>query len=602
MPEIDLHARALALQDRIAALPAGSIAMKKVNGKTYAYHRWTENKKRYDKYVPADQVDTLRTQIEERKALEEELRMVKLGESASKSSPLSSASTEQIEPGFSVPAEPLPVRAKISVTFVTNVLVGEALRPFAAAVRNCPRRAGVDAIESYLRAPADERVFVLTGLRSTGRTTMIRQALANMNPIELARTAYIQAAIGMSMDDLTRDLRSLAEIGVKYVFINDATVFEDFSDRASILADFFTSAGMRIVLSSADPLVMALVVKKRLYHRATLLSTTFLPYREALSIAGYQGVDEFLQFGGTTLPETFLDDRSAAAYLDEAVIGSILRARTQSEVEQLLGDIAPAETVHILREADDFLNKRFLSITLKRSPLPPQNATSEELLEYFVIDVLHQALEPSATLEGKVAHPLAPCFQELGLLREIHNVEVTEKISAHTVCLFPGLRYAGVAALVRTLLASTRFRVLPLSTRSAIEKRLLGRVRTQLLEDLVLLETEEALKPQTVTRVELPGNRCGMVVADPQTLSCTFFLFDFESSNQVERTYAVDPAILSMIEHRFGTLHACHILTRDSKDEASEKAQKVGELEAAEEAPSISRKSVETYLRELHNA
>ena len=48
----EMQTRAAELEQQISALPAGSITKKTVNGKEYFYHRWTENKKRREKYIP----------------------------------------------------------------------------------------------------------------------------------------------------------------------------------------------------------------------------------------------------------------------------------------------------------------------------------------------------------------------------------------------------------------------------------------------------------------------------------------------------------------------------------------------------------------------
>lgn len=44
MKQTELQTRASMLEQKIAALPAGSIGTKTINGKTYFYHRWTEKK------------------------------------------------------------------------------------------------------------------------------------------------------------------------------------------------------------------------------------------------------------------------------------------------------------------------------------------------------------------------------------------------------------------------------------------------------------------------------------------------------------------------------------------------------------------------------
>lgn len=50
--ELQVHMNELA--QKIAMLPPGSIVKKTVTGREYYYHRWTENKKRHEKYIPAE--------------------------------------------------------------------------------------------------------------------------------------------------------------------------------------------------------------------------------------------------------------------------------------------------------------------------------------------------------------------------------------------------------------------------------------------------------------------------------------------------------------------------------------------------------------------
>ena len=73
----EMQARAAELEQQISALPAGSVTKKTVNGKEYFYHRWTENKKRREKYIPADELENFRAQIKRRKELEQELKALK---------------------------------------------------------------------------------------------------------------------------------------------------------------------------------------------------------------------------------------------------------------------------------------------------------------------------------------------------------------------------------------------------------------------------------------------------------------------------------------------------------------------------------------------
>ena len=65
------------IEREIAVLPAGSVSKKNVHGNIYYYHRITQNGKRIENYVKADEVDELRLNIEKRKKLEKKLKKLK---------------------------------------------------------------------------------------------------------------------------------------------------------------------------------------------------------------------------------------------------------------------------------------------------------------------------------------------------------------------------------------------------------------------------------------------------------------------------------------------------------------------------------------------
>ena len=168
---------------RLQLCPAGSVTKKTVNGKEYFYHRWTENKKRREKYIPADELENFRAQIERRKALEQELKALKKQLPKAKSANLSA--------------------------FTTNVRAGEALRSFAAAVRGYRRRECFRQLHDFVYGKPQDKVFILYGLRRTGKTTMIRQIFAEMSDTELTKAAFIQITAKDTLADVNRDLKQL---------------------------------------------------------------------------------------------------------------------------------------------------------------------------------------------------------------------------------------------------------------------------------------------------------------------------------------------------------------------------------------------------------
>ena len=301
----DMQARVTELEQQISALPAGSITKKTVNGKEYFYHRWTENKKRREKYIPADELENFRAQIERRKELEQELKALKKQLPKAKSANLSA--------------------------FTTNVRTGEALRSFAASVRGYRRRECFRQLHDFVYGEPQDKVFILYGLRRTGKTTMIRQIFAEMSDAELAKAAFIQITAKDTLADVNRDLKALEAQGFRYVFLDEVTLMEDFIEGAALFSDVFAACGMKIVLSGTDSLGFLFTEDEQLYDRCILLHTTFIPYREFEAVLGVHGIDEYIRYGGTMSlggvhyneTSTFASKESTDEYVDTAIARNI---------------------------------------------------------------------------------------------------------------------------------------------------------------------------------------------------------------------------------------------------------------------------------------
>ena len=78
MGQEELMSQLAELEREIAILPEGSITKKKIKDKEYYYHRITRNGKRVENYLSFEEVPDLSVQIEKRKALENELKKLKV--------------------------------------------------------------------------------------------------------------------------------------------------------------------------------------------------------------------------------------------------------------------------------------------------------------------------------------------------------------------------------------------------------------------------------------------------------------------------------------------------------------------------------------------
>ena len=575
----EMQARAAELEQLIADLPAGSITKKTVNGKEYFYHRWTEDKKRREKYIPADELEDFRAQIEQRKALERELKALK----------------KQLPKGKSVDTS----------AFTTNVRTGEALHSFASPVRAYSKREYFRQLHDYIYGGQQDKVFILYGLRRTGKTTMIRQIFAEMSEAELAKVAFIQITARDTLADVNRDLKLLEAQGFRYVFLDEVTLMEDFIEGAALFSDVFAACGMKIVLSGKDSLGFLFTEDEQLYDRCILLHTTFIPYREFESVLGIHGIDEYIRYGGTMSlggihyneTSTFASKESADEYVDTAIARNIQHSLRCYQYEghfRHLWDLYDKNelTSAINRVVED-INHRFTlevlsqdwkshDLGISASNLRRDRGNPTDILDCIdlaaVTDSLRKLLEirnkaeQTVKLDDVHAAEIKEYLDLLDLTREIdvlHLPDVGTK-SSRTAIAQPGLRYAQADALIRSLLLDETFSALSLAERTAVQQRILTDIKGRMLKDIVLLETKLATPKKQVFVLQFPVGEFDMVVFDPNAGSCRIFeIKHSEEAAPQQYRHLIDAEKCAQTEHRYGPITGRFVLYR-GKDQVVE--------------------------------
>ena len=568
----EIQARAAKLEQQISNLPAGSITKKAVNGKEYFYHRWTENKKRREKYIPMDEVENFRVQIGQRKELEQELKMLR---------------------------KYLPKTKSVnSAVFTTNVRAGEELRAFAASVRTYRKRECFMQLHDFVYGKQRDKVFILYGLRRTGKTTMIRQIFAGMSDAELAKAAFIQTTARDTLAGVNRDLRLLETQGFRYVFLDEVTLMEDFIEGAALFSDVFAACGMKIVLSGTDSLGFLFTEDEQLYDRCILLHTTFIPYREFESVLGIHGIDEYIRYGGTMSlggihyneTSTFASKESADEYVDTAIARNIQHSlrcyqyeghfrhlrdlyeknELTSAINRVVEDINHRFTLEVLTQDWKSHDLGISASNLRRDRKNPTDILDRiDLLA--VTDSLRKLLEirnkTEQTVEMDDAHvaEIREYLDLLDLTREIdvlHLPDVSTK-SGRTVIAQPGLRYAQADALIRGLLLDEVFSALSFAERTAVQKRILNEIKGRMLEDIVLLETKLANPKKQVFVLQFPVGEFNMVVFDPEAGSCQIFeIKHSEEAVSQQYRHLIDKEKCALTEHRYGTITGKIVLYR----------------------------------------
>lgn len=572
-----------ALEKQISNLPIGSVSTKTVNGNLYYYHRWYENRKRKEQYIPAEEVMELKEQIERRKSLEAELKMLK---------------------------KIAPQKKRIIQTathhFVTIVRIGESLRVYSASVQNYKTRECYQALHDYVYGDVHDKVFILYGLRRTGKTTMIRQILSDMSDADLQKAAFIQITAQNTLADVNKDLKYLEEHGYRYIFLDEVTLMDDFIEGAALFSDVFAACGMKIVLSGTDSLGFLFTEDEQLYDRCITLHTTFIPYREFERVMNIHGIDEYIRYGGTMSlggihyneTSTFASKKSADEYVDTAIARNIQHSLRCYQYEGHFRNLQELynkrELTSAINRVVEDMNHRFTLEVLTRdfhsgdlgvsaSNLRRDRENPTDILDRIDVTAVTERLrilleiynqkEQTVPLEDVHSVEIQEYLRLLDLTQEIDVVNLTNlnRKATRTVIAQPGLRYAQADALIKSLLLDEKFSDLSLIERNFVTDRILNEIKGRMMEDIVLLETKLANPKKQVFVLQFAIGEFDMVVFNPESASCE--IFEIKHSDQIvpqQYRHLINEKKCSDTEHRYGTITGKYVLYRGQNQQAGE--------------------------------
>lgn len=556
----EIIARMAEIEREIAVLPAGGVSKKNVHGNIYYYHRITQNGKRMEKYVKADEVDELISNIEKRKKLEKELKKLK---------------------------QCMPKEKNLD--FKTKVLVGNRLKSLVSITRNYKKRECIQMLRDYIFEDIADKVFILYGLRRTGKTTLIRQIILELSDSDFNKAAFIQVTSRDSLSEIDEDLRLLEKNGYKYVFLDEVTLMEDFIEGASLFSDIYASSGMKILLSGTDSLGFAFSKEEQLYDRCIMLHTTFIPYREFENVLGIYGIDEYIRYGGTmslgginyNVSTPFSNIKDTEEYINTSIAKNIQHSLKMYQYgghfRQLLDLYEKGELTNVINRVVEDMNHRFTKSVVERitannllgDRVDSLNLDKVTLGIKNMLDILNKE-EQSVDISDVHMTQIKEYLAILDLIKEIdleYLPEVNQK-SKIIVVTQPGLRYAQAEAIVENLLLDEKFQELDIQKRTRILERLLSEIRGRMMEDIVLLETKLAKKDKHVFKLQFPIGEFDMVVQDPKTLSCEIYEIKYSKERACEQYRHInDEEKCAMTTHRYGNITGRYVIYRGENTE-----------------------------------
>lgn len=599
---MDINKRIMELENEIAILPQGSINIKKINGKEQPYLQWTENGKSKSKYIKKNEREEIFASVERRKQLQEELREIKKLE---------------------VVDTPVPTK------FETSVVIGNRLLAMTKGVRNLKERDCFKQLQKYLNSDATDRVCLVFGLRRTGKTTMLRQAVLKMTTEQASKTAYIKAKGTDTMAAMNRDLEKLLELGYENVFIDEVTLMEDFIDSAALFSDIYATQGMKIVLSGTDSLGFWFALHQELYDRAITIHTTFIPFREHSRLLGIDSIDEYIRYGGTLRAgeldfddedvnaedASFRDDESTRRYIDTAICKNIQHSLSCCQdggyFRHLQSLYEAGELTGAINRIIEDMNHRFLirilinkfkshdlgsaADVLRRERDPERrndilDRIDKDAVTKRLMDLLEIRNREDQSIGITNAHveEIKEHLKALDLIVDVPSETIIPSAEPLENIIFtqPGMRYCQAQALVHSLAKDELFASLSEKEKAMVSERILEEVRGRMMEEIVLLETfKSAKKNKRVFKLTFSVGEFDMVIYDSKENTCE--CYEIKHSVQIvpaQTKYLIDEEKLNQTSKRFGKISKRCVLYR-------------GEDTVLENG--IEYRNVEAYLKEL---
>ena len=556
----------------IETLPTGGITYKKINGKEYAYYQWREDGKQHTRRTKDEELEQLSKQIERRKVLQNLIKNI---------------DNQEIN-------EEKPVSQ-----FRCTVRIGEELERFVKPVAKWVKRECYQQLHDYVYGDIHDRVYILYGLRRTGKTTLIRQLISEMDTSMRSKTVFIQIQDNKTLDDVNRDLKVLEEKGYRYVFIDEVTLLNDFIEGAALFSDVFAASGMKIVLSGTDSLGFMFTEDEELYDRCIMCHTTFIPYREFERVLGIVGIDDFIRYGGTMSlggkqyndnAMIFATKKSTDEYVDSAIARNIQHSLKNYKYEghfRSLRDLYEKnELTNAINRIVEDMNHRFTMEVLTRdfksndlrisaSNLRKDREGPTDILDRIDIlkvnEMLKSLLEIKDKEEQKVEiqdshrYEIKEYLDLLDLTVEIESRWMSDynRRESRTAFSQSGMRYSQAEALIKSLMQDDMFRGLSFEERKRVTERIIDEIKGRMMEDIVLLETKLSKKNCEVFRLQFAIGEFDMVVFNPDEGTCE--IYEIKHSKEVvpqQCKHLLDKQKCKDTEFRYGTITGKYVIYR----------------------------------------
>lgn len=260
-------------------------------------------------------------------------------------------------------------------------------------------------------------ILVIYGLRRTGKTTIMEQAISSYTN---KKCAFYEIQDNDNFYDIQNTIIEEEKKGLEILCLDEVTKAEDFITHSSVLPDLFAKDGIRVIVTGTDSLSFIFADHRELYGRTYVINTTYISFAEHCKVLGTNDMDYYIKFGGLMCKgqnkKYVYDYFSALKYLDEAVSENIVNSLKKYNRDSCLEDLSKKELQTIIEKLVEIYSGNFNTKDIQN--------------ELKTVSVNYPIRHLNKIIGKEITRPIT--FQEREITRNFAN-----KINADTEIITP---------------------------------------------------------------------------------------------------------------------------------------------------------------------
>lgn len=442
----------------------------------------------------------------------------------------------------------------------------------SSGVNKYQKRDCFTQLQQYVESPNNRRILALFGLRRTGKTVLMFQMMRELSAQE---TILIRAEEGDGLGMIHPMLQEHKDY--KYIFIDEATKFDNFVNTASVLADHYATLGKKVIIAGTDSLGIALAMQDELYDRAQVVHTTYIPFKEYHCLLG-RNLDEYMRYGGTlTDGDTFYNADTSNEYINASIAHNIEHGLAQvgrdGEFGLLRRYYESGEFVTFLQKVIELDNRSFLYQTINKafkshdfgSLRDIATKHPEEVQEDIQLlkspDLLREIRKTLEIRDPLMVHATEATIEQakdyLSLADVIYRVpKQNEEDKEEVIFTQPGLRYAQMTKEIELFASSAVLQQFSPASREFLAQKLKEDIKGRMLENILfyqLAKDKSVTDSYIVQKYKANGHEADICLIPKEKRGAFLFEVKHTTTPVLEQArHLLDKTFVHQFENQFG--------------------------------------------------